>query len=132
MQQLIRLSEITSVQCGTLGTLMIVGHSDNGDLISVKINVADVSRVAPALLEGATIATRYEWPAEGTAIEGGYVAVCESHPSAAKDTKDALLRVHTDGGTLRLLFPPESAIACGIELQRLGSAAKATDSELRH
>ena len=131
MAQTISLS-VEEVRCGLPGTLVIVGRSDIGEPIYIAISVADVPRVGPALLEGATIARHHQWPEAGTRIEGGYIAVVQSIRRAAKDTKDPLLRVHTDGGILHLLFPPETAIACGKDLQALGAAAAAPPSKRRH
>jgi len=131
MAQSISLS-VEEVRCGLPGTLVIVGRSEIGEPTYIAISVADVSKVAPALLEGATIALRYQWPEAGTPVAGGYIAVAQSTPRAAKDTKDPLLRVHTDGGILRLLFEPKIAVASGKELQALGTAAVAPEPSKRN
>jgi hypothetical protein len=131
MAQSISLS-VDEVRCGLPGTLVIVGRSEIGEPTYIAISVADVSKVAPALLEGATIGLRYQWPEAGTPVAGGYIGVLESIPRAAKDTMEPLLRVHTDGGTLLLLFPPEAAIASGRELQALGIAASAPEPSKRN
>ena len=78
MAQSISLS-VEEVRCGLPGTLVIVGRSEIGEPTYIAISVADVSKVAPALLEGATIALRYQWPEAGTPVAGGYIAVAQKH-----------------------------------------------------
>jgi len=103
----IRLREIKGLEFGSLNTAILHATSDQGEPIEITIDLANVGQVVPPLLHATTVALLYQWPTAGTPLLDGHIAVHLANPYPAKDTKDAALTVHTSGGTLHLLFPPE-------------------------
>jgi hypothetical protein len=103
-------------------TVILDGHDERGEPTEILIHIADVPKIAPLLFHAASVAIHQQWPAEGTKINPGYVAVAQFATEQARDTGDVFLRIHTSAGTLHLLFASEDAAKCGKELQLRGTA----------
>jgi hypothetical protein len=128
----IYIREVSGVVFGTPQTVVVSGLTDEGAQVNITFPILALQGMGPQLLDAATVATRYNWPAPGTPVLGGHIPVVDGAVVAAKDTQDPLLRVYTDGGTLHLLFAPATAKACGMQLQAHATQAEQLRGPLPH
>jgi hypothetical protein len=136
MADLTIMSDVTSVEFGTLGTVTIRGSGPGGVAVAVNIPLTSLGTLIPRLAKAATIAVHSpagHFPHDGTPVQDAYlIQVATGNAFPARDTREPGLTLHTPAGTLQFHFPPAVAAEIGRDLSRIATAALAPQPSKRN